>query len=72
MGFVTIYLGRRLIMAKTGRPLVGDKALTYTVKARVDADTYAALLEYCKENKITITDTLRTAIYCLLEEKEGR
>ena len=52
---------------RTGRPVVGE-AKTNDVKVRIDDTTHKALLDYCKEHKITKAEAIRQGIALLLTQ----
>jgi hypothetical protein len=59
-------------MSKAGRPPAGEKAFTNSVKVRIDADTYAALLEQSQKDGTTVANIVRIAINAFLKDNGGR
>lgn len=54
---------------RTGRPKV-DNPKNVDIKVRIDQDTNAKLLEYCKENEICRAEAIRQGINLILGTKK--
>ena len=53
---------------RTGRPKI-DNPKSISLKIRIDADTHQALLQYCKDNKLTKAAAVRQGIALILGKK---
>ncbi|HAI77506.1 MAG TPA: CopG family transcriptional regulator [Ruminococcus sp.] len=54
---------------RTGRPKI-DNPKSISLKIRIDADTHRALLQYCKDNKLTKAAAVRQGIALILGKKK--